>query len=282
MLALTAMLWGLTFVLIKKGLNDSSPLMFLCLRFGTASILFLLIFRKHFKKLNSKTVRRGILLSLFFFLCYAMQTIGLKYTTVAKSALFTYMFVVFVPPLQYFFTGKKPRLLNLAALAVVFSGLIVYTAPGRSSFNIGDALTLSGSIGYSFFVIYVDRYTGKEDPVVLTGFQFFVSAVLAGLLSIFLEDTFVVPSLNLAISILYLAVPGSIIALLLAVKYQGYTTPVRACIIYSLEPVFSIIFGWLMIREGLAPAELAGAALILSGVIISEVIGALRGKKQPC
>lgn len=279
MLSFTTLLWGMTFIVIKTGLNDASPLMFLCLRFSAASIPFLIIFRKRFTKLSGKTIRRGLFLSLFFFSGYAMQTIGLKYTTVAKSALFTYMFALFVPPLQFFFTGKKPKLLNVAALAVVFLGMVIFTSPGNSALNIGDWLTLLGSVGYSFFIIFVDRFTGEEDPIVLTGFQFVVSAVIAAVLSFIFEDTFVLPTLNLTVSILYLAIPGSIIAISLMNKYQGQTTPVKACIIYALEPVFTIIFGWMILKEALSSSEMLGALLIIAGVVFTEVFGAIKNRK---
>jgi drug/metabolite transporter (DMT)-like permease len=271
-------MWGLTFIVTKNGLNDASPMMFLSLRFGVAFILYLIIFRKHFRGLSRRSILRAGFLSLFFFSGYAMQTIGLKYTTVAKSALFTYMFAVFVPPLQFFFTGKKPKLINIFALAVVFTGMLIFTSPGNSTLNIGDYLTLIGALGYAFFIIFVDRFTGEEDPVALTGVQFLVSAVLSIVLSIFLEDSFIIPSLNLTISILYLAIPGSVIAILFMNKYQGMTSPVKACIIYALEPVFTIMFGWMLLHEKLTSPEIAGAAVILAGVIFSELIGAIRGR----
>ena len=164
----------------------------------------------------------------------------------------------------------------MTALVVVFIGMLLFTAPGNSALNAGDFLTLIGAVGYAFFIIFVDRYTGEEDPVVLTGAQFLVSAMLAGLLSIFLEDTFVNPTLNLTVSILYLAIPGSVIAILLMNKFQGQTTPVKACIIYALEPVFTIMFGWILLHETLSASEFFGAAVILSGVVFSELFGVLK------
>ena len=279
-LAFTTLLWGMTFIVIKTGLNDASPLMFLSIRFSAACIPYFIIFRKHFKGIGKRTVIRALLVSLFFFCGYAMQNIGLKYTTVAKSSLFTYMFALFVPPLQYFFTGKKPKLLNLIALAVVLCGIYIFTAPGNSTLNIGDWLTLIGACGYSFFIILIDRYSKEEDPVVLTGFQFLLSAILAFILSLILEDSFVRPTLNLLISITYLAVPGSIIAITLMNRYQGMTTPIKACIIYALEPVFSIFFGWLILFEKLNGSEMAGALLIIAGVVLTELVGALKNRSS--
>jgi drug/metabolite transporter (DMT)-like permease len=275
-LVFTTLLWGMTFIVTKTGLDDASPLMFLSLRFWAAAVPFFIIFRNRFRRLSKKTFKRALLLSLFFFIGYAAQTIGLKFTTVAKSSLFTYMFALVVPALQYFFTGKKPKLLNLAALGIVFAGMYLFTSPGSSSLNIGDYITLAGAAGYAFFIIFIDRYTDEEDPVVLTGFQFILSAAAAAILSIFLEETYVRPTVNLLISLSYLAVPGSIIAILLMNKFQGMTTPVRACIIYALEPVFTIFFGWLILKEVLNVSETLGAILIISGVVLTEVIGALR------
>ena len=280
MLAFTTLLWGMTFVVIKTGLGDASPLMFLCLRFSAAFIPYFIVFRKRFRNLSRRTIGRAVFLSLFFFSGYAMQTIGLKYTTVAKSSLFTYLFVVFVPPLQIFFTGKKPKLLNLTALGIVVAGMVIFTSPGNSSMNIGDWLTLIGAVGYSFFIIFVDRFTGEEDPVVLSGFQFIVSALIAGVLSLALEDSFVRPTPNLLLSISYLAVPGSIIAISIMNKYQGETTPVKACVIYALEPVFSIFFGWIILHEALSISEMFGALLIIGGVVFTEIAGIIRKKDR--
>ncbi len=271
-LGFITLLWGLTFVLTKTGLNDASPFIFLTLRFSLAFVIYVIIFRKHFKRLGRRTIRRAMVLSLFFFSGYALQTLGLKYTTVAKSALFTYIFAIFVPPLQFFLTRKRPKIVNIAALAVVFIGMIIFTAPGNSSLNIGDLFTVIGAVGYALFIIYVDKLNGKEDPVVLTGFQFLTSAVIAAIMSVFLEDAYINITSGLIISILYLVIPGSIIAILLMNKYQGMTTPVRACIIYALEPVFSILFGWLILSEGLSPSEMLGSVLIISGVVFAEVL----------
>ena len=277
-LVFTTLIWGLTFVVIKQGLNDASAFMFLFLRFGAASVCYLIIFRKHFKGLSRKTILRSVLLGLFFFCGYAMQTLGLEYTTVAKSALITYLFAVMVPPLQFFLTGKKPKLINIAALAIVFSGMYMFTAPGSSSLNRGDFLTFFGAVGYAFYIVFIDRYTGKEDPVVLTGFQFFVSTVLALLMSLMFETIVFKPTLNLLGSVLYLSIPGSVIAILLVNKFQGMSTPVRVCVIYALEPVFSIIFGWIILSENLSVNELTGSLLIIAGVVFTEVYGLFKRK----
>lgn len=302
MLALTSLLWGMTFIVIKKGLNDASPFMFLALRFGTAFIVYYLIFRKHFKNISRMTFFRAILISVFFFGGYAFQTLGLRYTTVAKSALFTYMFAPLIPPLQFIFTGKKPKAINVVALAVVFIGVLIYSSPngelfdiraflnyktdylneyfGGSSFNIGDFLSLLGAVSYAFFILLIDRFSEKESPVVMTGFQLFYSALIAIILSVIFEKTFIKPTINLAVSILYLAIPGSVIAVYFMNKYQGMTTAVRASLIYSLEPVFTIIFGWLILREKLSIVEISGAVIIVLGVTTAEVVGAVLEKKR--
>ncbi len=276
----TTVIWGGTFVVIKNGLNDASPLMFLGLRFGAAFIPYFLIFRKHFYRLSRQTVFRAFILSLFFFCGYAMQTIGLSYTTVAKSSLFTYLFALVVPPLQFFFTGKKLNAENILGLVIVVSGMVVFTRPGNSSLNIGDFLTMAGAAGYAFFILFIDRYSDEENPVVLTGFQFLISALLSFVLSLLLEEPFVNPGLNLYISIAYLALPGSILAIYLMNRYQGDITPLKACLLYSLEPVFSIIFGWIILHETLSFSESMGALLILGGVLASELIGHLRSLRH--
>jgi drug/metabolite transporter (DMT)-like permease len=272
MLVLTTLLWGGTFVVIKTGLNDASPFLFLSIRFGFAFLVAGAVWFRHLRGMNRRTLVHGVILGVFIFGGYGSQTFGLAYTTVAKSALFTYTFALFTPALQFFMLKKPLRTGNLVGLLIVFGGMFLFTAPSRGSLNIGDWVTLAGAGLFAFYVVLLDRYSSVDEPAQLTIVQFAVTAIIAALSSLLLEpQRFVVWNGGLLLAMAYLGIVGSVVAIYLMNRFQKDTTPTKAVLIYALEPVFTVIFGYLFLTELLAVNQLIGGALILGGVIVSEL-----------
>jgi len=280
MLVLMTVIWGGTFVVIKKGLADASPFLFLGLRFGLASGCGLVLWFPKLRGISSRTLVRGLLLGLFMFIGYGSQTFGLRFTTVAKSSLFTYTFALVTPALQYVVARKPLVVGNLVGLLVVFGGMYLFTAPEAGSLNIGDYATLAGAFVFAFYIVYLDRYSSEEDPAQLTLIQFFTTTLLALLCSFLFERPSVRWTANLFVGIAYLGVMGSVVAIYVMNRFQKDTTPTKAAVIYALEPVFTVLFGYLILREGLAPCQILGGLLILAGVVVSE-LWAIRRKAFP-
>jgi len=297
-LILTTLIWGGTFAVIKGALADISPMLMVGIRFLLAAALsWPILIRNRRQTGPSEDLQRftpeawlwGALIGFVMLVGYAGQTVGLKYTTVARSGFINYSFALFVPFLQFFFLGKKPGWGNLLGLMVVFTGLSLITGAVSGGFmnggiNKGDLYSLLAAFGYAFYIVLIDRAAKVIDPSVLTLIQMLFCAVFALALVPFVETPVLVISWRLAVAMFYLVLFGSVLALALMNWFQRRLTPLRAVLIYALEPVFAAVIGWFAFHSGMSPVEILGAVLILGGIVVSDLWGFLvmkfHGNKQ--
>lgn len=270
-LVIVTIIWGGTFAVIKTGLNDSTPLMLLTVRFGASFVIFTAMYYNKFRYYGKQTIINGIVLGVLMFIGYAAQTVGLNYTSASRAGFITFTFALFVPFLQVYFLKKKPLFGNILGLIIVFCGLWVISKPTGGPFNVGDMIMLIAAVAYAFFIIFMDMINKKESPETMTAIQFFVTALLALIGSFLFEDPFIVLSREFIFSIVYLVVLGSVFCLYMMNLFQKDTTPMRAVLIYSLEPVFGVVFAILLLKEEFSSKEIIGSALILGGVLVSEL-----------
>ena len=279
-LILVTLIWGGTFPVIKAGLNDISPLFMVVVRFFLAFLFFLPVIIKRRRLITTGFLKAGLILGFSTFIGYGMLTIGLTMTTVAKSSLISYGYALMTPPLQFLLLKKKVSPINLIGLGIAFTGMIIFTSPSASGWNMGDSITVLVAVGYAFTVVLLDKYSRIYDVKILTGLQFFFTAVFSVMLIPFSETIVFIPTVNLLIALSYLVIPGTVGALYMMNKYQKGTTPVRAVIIYALEPVIAIILGYLFLEEYIGWRELLGGVTILSGVLFSEIWGILVPRRR--
>lgn len=271
------LIWGGTFAISKLGLREISPLFMLAVRFTAASLLLLLLFRRTLFPLDAAQVRKGCVLGLFLFLGFAAQTVGLTMTTASKSAFITGLMVVFVPLLQVAVERKPPRLGNLLGVAVVCAGLWLLTAPDIAGINTGDLLTLLCAALFGMYIVYLDMVADAMSTAQLTFLQLAATAVLAGAGTMLFEEVRWTASGGSLATLAYLVVFATVIAMYVQTRYQKDTTPTRAAVIFTLEPVFASALAWLVLGEQFGPRALAGAALILGGVLLSELSDGIPG-----
>ncbi len=275
-LVLATLLWGGTFAIIKTGLNDCSPILFVAIRFFLAFLFFLPLIIRKCSELSPGIWKAGAVLGVTMFAGYGLLTAGLGITTTGRSGLISYGYALFVPPLQILLLKKKVQVVNIPGLLLALLGMFIFTSPGASGssgWNRGDTLTFLAAVSYAFNIIFLDKYTRIHDPGILTGIQFAVMALCAGFYVLFFETPFLVVTGSFLFSLLYLTVFGSVAAIFIMNRYQKGTTPVRAVIIYALEPVLAVISGWLFLGEKLGISGIAGGSIIIAGVVLSEIPG---------
>ena len=266
-----ALFWGTTYAVTKEGLVSAPPLLFLALRFWLALLLLLPLAFRELRTLSRSTVATGTVLGLLLFAGYACQNLSLQYTSAGRTALFSYFFALIVPFLQLPFTGKRVTRGNIAGVAAVVAGLVLMNLPSNRGINRGDLLALGSALAYSVLIIFLDRGSRRGNIAAITFIQFLVTAVAAQLTSLLFEREAFLPSAPFWLTLVYLAAIGTVLCLLLMNRFQRDVTPVRAVIIYAMEPVFAVLFGILLLAERYTPAEWGGAALIVGGVIISDI-----------
>ncbi|MBM4176097.1 MAG: DMT family transporter [Ignavibacteria bacterium] len=294
-LFIITVIWAGTFVIIKPVLELISPMVFVSIRFILAAIILFFIYRKRVFNIPMPTVKMGSVLGFFLFAGFTVQTIGLKYTSATKSALITGTFVVFTPILQLFVERKPPKIGSVIGVVLVFLGLLSLSSTEGSlykfllsigrDFNIGDFLTLICALYFAGYIVYLDMISNKTEYRDLVWVQILFTAIGAVIsMTIFhwTKIESVVFNLNSQViwTILYTTIFATIITTFLQTRYQRLTTPTRAAIIFTCEPLIASILAYLILSETIGIFGIIGGALIIFGVLISEIFDDLIAKMK--
>lgn len=270
LLALT-LVWGSTFVSMKIGLRDMSPVLMTSARFAVAALFFLFFFWRKLFPFPDGAMRKGTLLGLFLFLGFIAQNVGLNYTTASKSAFITSLMVVFVPILQFMIERRPPTIGNVMGIGVAIGGLWLLTSPTGAELTFGDFLTLVCAVMFALYIVYLDVASKAMSAFQLTFLQAATCAVLGAFATVLFEDFYFRPTLSVFVSVGYLTLFATVLTTFMQTKYQKDTTPTRAAVIFTVEPVWASILAYLFLGEMLGALGVVGGALIIAGVLISEL-----------
>jgi drug/metabolite transporter (DMT)-like permease len=267
----TTFIWGGTFVAVKLGLVDLSPVLFVALRFSLAGILLFVLGVRRILKINRALLWKGILLGFLLYLGFALQTIGLNDTTASKSAFITGLMVLFTPFYQFVIEKRPPKLGNILGVMIVTAGLWLLTSPSGAAFTFGDFLTLLCAAVFGLYIVMLDLMSKEEDAFQLTFLQMIAPAVLGWLTVPWVENPTFHPTPMAIAVLLFCALLGNIVCGYIQTRYQRDTTPTRTVIIFTIEPLWASILGYLILREVIGYWGAAGGALIISGILVSEL-----------
>ncbi len=277
-LALITAFWGITFVVVKGALGHGDPFSFLALRFGIGALALTAIARRDM--LAPQTLRRGLMLGVFLFLGFALQTVGLVSTTPSRSAFITGLYVVFVPVLGLALFRKVPRLSSWVGVVLAALGLRYLTGAevdAGQGLSRGDWLTLGCAVAYAFHIQLTERYAPKSGVVALVAVQLWVVSVLSVLCLPFAGARVEwVPSFLGAAA--FCGLLASAVAICVQTWAQARTTAVRVALICSMEPVFAAVYSVALGYETLGPREWVGGGLIIAGVLVAELGAHLWGR----
>lgn len=271
-LLVAAVIWGLAFVVVKDSLDFVPPVYMLAFRFTIASIGLGIIFHKRLLKIRKENIKAGMILGGLLYISYLLQTVGLVYTTAGKNAFITTIYVVIVPFLSWMISKKRPDVYCIvsAFMAIIGIGLLSLTAD--MTVNIGDVLTLICGLGYAIHLVYINKYSEYQDPIILTFLQILVAAVFSWITAPLMDGQFptAVTNPNVLAGMLYLGIGSTMIAFLLQNIGQKYTEPSTAALLLSMESVFGVGFSVLLLGEILTIKMMIGCILIFTAVIMAE------------
>ncbi len=285
-LLVTTLIWGGTFgatkVLLDSGMGTLNVLTW---RFGLASLIFFLVFRRKLNGLfHAHTLRHGLILGVLLYLGFSLQTAGLGETSSSRSGFITALYVIFTPLLQTLFSRKAPTLRVVLSVVIVMLGLWGLTAPGDSlsglldpwktgGFNLGDLLTLACAISFAAYIVVLDHISSDDSAIPLTGIQLSTVAILSIIHRPFVEEWSMPNDVTVWGLTLYLAIFASVLSTYWQTRYQWKTTPSRAAIIFTMEAVFAALIGIFLLGEELGLIGIIGGGLILFGLILVELGG---------
>ena len=281
-LALVALIWGVTFVTVKRALNEISTMYFLAVRFGFASFFMLLFFGFRLRGIGSAQVWRGLhrgaVAGLFLWLGYVLQTFGLKYTSAGNSGFLTGLYIVLVPLISACLYRRWPQISELVGIAIATVGMALLTIPslGRNPHvNRGDLLTIGCAVAFAFQILVLGYYSQRERFEAVALGQIVCAAVLSTL-SLAIEPPRAVWSNSVIFAVILTSLFATALAFALQTWAQRYTTPTRTALIFALEPVFALITAVFAGGERLTLTAVFGGGLILAGIVAVEMKPARR------
>jgi len=280
LLLLTAAIWGFAFVAQRAGMEFVGPFTFNGIRFalGSISLLPLLLLKGNqrknpddFKNSWSKDLLiSGLLLGFVLFLAATFQQVGMVYTSAGKAGFITGLYVILVPVISIFMKKKTSVNIWVGAIIAVF-GLYFLSVKENFGIENGDLLVLVSALFFAIHILLISNFSPRMSAIRLSIVQFAVCSMLSLSTAFFTETIILENILKAAIPIIYGGVFSVGVAYTLQIVGQKHAHASAASIILSLESVFAVFGGWLILSEQLSVRGMAGCLLMLLGMVLSQI-----------
>lgn len=280
MLLIAAIIWGSTFVAQSMGAVYLEPFSFQALRsiMGALALLplILLMNRRKIKQGQARVAAHtrdvligGTLCGLVLFIAINLQQFGLVETTAGKAGFITALYIVIVP-IYGLFLGHRARPALWLAVLIAAVGLYLLSVTERFTISRGDVLLIIGAFFFSVQILLVDHYGARVDGVQLCAVQFLVCGLLS-LIAMFVFETPTFSNIKKAIGpLLYAGVLSSGVAYTLQILAQRTTPPAIASLLMSLEAVFAVITGIIVLGEMPTLREVIGSLLMFIAILFAQ------------
>lgn len=267
-----SIVWGSAFVAQRVAGQMGSVYLFNGARYALAALVVLPFAVRQNKGLTlGRPQRRWMLIAgSLLFVASVFQQMGLVYTTAGNAGFITSLYVVLVPMVLWI--GWRERLDALAMLSVGMAGAgaFLLSTGGRLEVRVGDALELIGALFWALHVVLLGKFASRFESISFSAGQLAICGVLNFGVGLILERPVFAESWPVLTAIVYTAVFSLGAAYTLQVWAQRHTPPTDAALILSLESVFSVIAGWVLLGERLLPVQAVGCAIIFAAVILSQ------------
>ena len=281
LLLLCTMIWGLAFVAQSMGMAYIGPYTFQAVRcfLAVVGLLPLCLISDRFKR-DGKTFfsrwqdknlwKAGILCGIPLFLACNLQQMALIDTDAGKSAFLTAMYIVIVPILGIFLKRKPSKMIPLC-VALAVAGLYCLSCVGVTQINTSDLLLLGCAFAFAVQILMVEIFGLDVDALRLNMIQALVCAALSAVLMVINEAPTWQALCQCWLPLAYAGVFSMGIAYFLQILGQKNLEMSVASILLSMESVFAIIFGALILHETMTPWEWLGCGLMFAAVILSQI-----------
>lgn len=290
-LILTAFIWGVAFVAQSEGGRSAGPYTFNCIRsiIGSVVLIPAIVFLdklKLTKKTKTPTDKRnlivgGLLCGIILFLASNLQQLGLYLgASAGKAGFLTACYILIVPILGLLFK-KKCRINVWIGVLLTLVGLYLLCVKDSFSLHPADILLLVCAFIFAIHILVIDYYAPKVDGVRMSCIQFFVCGILTAIPMFFTEMNHSIngiskwtrglTSINVWIPILYAGILSCGVAYTLQIIGQKNVDPTIASLLLSLESVFSVIAGFVILGEKMGIRELVGCGLIFVAIILAQL-----------
>ncbi len=285
MLMLAALVWGIAFVAQSEGMNYVGNFTFNACRFLLGGIVLIpCIYFLHGRKDSSwqtlsdeeqkKQVRMGIIGGIccgcVLAAASSLQQYGIAQTSVGKAGFITTLYIIIVPFMGLFLKKKIGLNVWISAL-IAAAGMYFLCITESFSIAAGDRFIMIAAVGFSVHILVIDHFSPKADGVVISCVQFFTASILTGAAMFLFEHPQLSDIFQAAVPILYAGIMSCGVGYTLQVVAQNGVDPTVASLLLSLESVFSVLAGWVILGQVLSGRELFGCALVFAAVILVQI-----------
>lgn len=269
--------WASSYIFIKNIPESISAFAYVTMTTSVASLILALVFFKKLKEFDRQTLWRSFILAGIICVNLVFERLGVSKIPASTASFIASLNIVFVPLLLLIFK-RKLSLNNIAGILLILIGLII-----TSGIKLGETVNygvLSMTLACLFMAVYiitVDNFTKKSDPLLLGIGQMFFTALL-GFGLWFSEEprTFfsIVYTNEILANIFILAFFAKAYAYIMLMYTQKYAAPLTVTIMASTEPVVTMVLALLIPNtfgktEVLTMSNVFGASFILAGAIFA-------------
>ena len=267
-LILTTFFWGGSFLFTKIGLREIPPQLFVLMRFSLATLIMLLISGPRLRRFNRRTLRRGATVGVTLGLTNLSFAFGVQGTSISRASILNNLFVLFIPLLVKIVWGDRIGRINLAGIVMASVGIWLLATGSSEGFNRGDMISTFCALMIACQIITVSKVLKDDDVYLVSLVQFATVTLLAGCIVLLLPLPHVTLSRPAYLSVAYCALFPTVLSFTLQNAYQRYVTAIRAGLIYTLDPVWSLFAGFFVLGERLNAREWLGCGIIFMAVVI--------------
>lgn len=271
LMLVVTLFWGASYLFMDMGLHSISEFNLIALRFGFAFIIVLPILFRRLRIIDLNTLKYSFILGFILFLIFTLITFGLKTTTTSNAGFLISLTVVFVPLINTFMLKKKMESKILISIVLSMIGIGFLTIQFPFHINLGDMFCVMAALLYASHIIIVSFAVKKVNPLNLGMLQLGFAGLIGLVFSLIFETPTLPSTAKGWTAILALSILCSALGFILQIIAQRYTSPTRTGLIFSLEPVFAALFGYLFIHEVMSSGQLFGVSLVLCSIIFITV-----------
>ncbi|MBO6039507.1 MAG: DMT family transporter [Acidaminococcaceae bacterium] len=279
LLLLTAMIWGTAFVFQRVGMDSIEPVTFNAARMALAAVMVgaLAFVLRRGKNADtsapawSRTWKGGICCGLFLTAGSVFQQMGVVYTTAGKAGFITAMYMLLVPILNFLLFKKKNSWLVWLAVFIGVGGMYLLCVKEDFTLTSGDTLVCICALMFSGHILCCDYFVRQASPIELAAIQFATAAVVSAGIASLTENPNWAGIMSAAVPILYCGVVSGGIGYTLQIVAQKFTDPTIASLLMSLESVFAVIAGAMLLGEQMSSREMLGCVVMFAAIILVQI-----------
>jgi drug/metabolite transporter (DMT)-like permease len=228
----------------------------------------LLVCSRRLKKLDTVTIVRGMTVGVALGLTNLSFVFGIQGTSISRAGILNNLFVLFIPVITKIIWRDRIGRVNSAGIALAVAGIVLLATSGGGGFNRGDIFSTFCAFLIACHIISVSKVLKDNDVFLITLVQFATVTLIAGAATLLLPLPAFSITTPAVLSVVYCAVLPTVLCFTLQNIYQRYVTPTRAGLIYTLDPVWSLIAGFFVLGERLNDREWIGCGIIFLAALL--------------